>query len=64
MDAIAGLELHNFQSFSNGALKKQLDDIQVSGEDKQFYLFQELEMHFRTIRLPAIQVDFVHVNDI
>ena len=64
VDALAGLDLHNFISFSKGALKKQLENIQVSGEDKQFYLSKEVETHFKRVRLPAIQIDLVHVNDI
>ena len=55
--------MQDFRSFSEGTLKKALENIKASGEDSQFYLNKELQAHFRQFKLPTIQVDLVTVSD-
>ena len=53
----------SFKSFSEAAFQKKLEEIYSRGVDRQFYLSKELEKDFKQMRLPAIQIDIVNIND-
>ena len=55
--------IQSFKSFSEAAFQKKLEEIYSRGVDRQFYLSKELEKDFKRMRLPAIQIDIVSIND-
>lgn len=43
-------------------MARKLDQIAFAGEDKQFYLYKEVDKHFKEIKLPRINIDIVNIN--
>lgn len=47
-----------------GAFAHQLEMLSFTGEDQQFYLYKEVEKHFKEISMPRIHIDFVNINTV